>query len=122
MRLVINKAKRETVSSCIFGFGILGVLINLGFFIYLPISNLVKSGKFISFKQLFPFDKELLTPVPGLVMCILFFVIAFKLKKDDTWISQSYDKLGPGTLILIMLLSIWVILPLLGNVIKTIVM
>ena len=120
MGLVLNKAKRDTVAFCIWGFGILGVLINFGFFIYFPISKLIESGKFISFEQLFPLNKELLTPVPGLAICVLLFVISFKLKKDDTWIAKSYDKLGPGTLLLILLFSIWIVFPFLGNVLITV--
>ena len=122
MGLVLNKAKRETVSFCILGLAILGVFINLGFFIYLPISKLIESGKFISFEQLFPFNRKLLTPVPGISISLLLFLISFKLREDGTWISETYEKLSPQTLLLILLFSVWIILPLLGAAIEEILL
>ncbi len=120
MGLVLNKAKRSTVSDCIFGVAILCIIINIGFYIYLPISQLVESGKYISFDQLYPLDNKLLTPLPGIALGTLLFVISYKLKKDETWLSKSYDRLGPGPLLLLLLMSVWFIIPFFGAIVEAI--
>jgi len=114
MGFVINKAKKETVADYIFGAGIIGILISVGFYIYLPISKIMQSGKIDSFKQLFPVNGALLAPFPVIAISVIFFSIAAKIKKEGTWVANTYDKLGPGTLLLILLFSVWVALPLVG--------
>ena len=66
MGLVLKKAKKETIADFIFGVGILGILLSLGFYIYFPLSIIVKSGKISSVEQLFPFNRALLIPFPGI--------------------------------------------------------
>ena len=114
MGLVLNKARRETVSYCIFGAAMLVILASLGFYIYLPISQLIQSGKFISLEKLYPLNKKLLTPFPAIAFSVLLFIISSKLKKEETWIARTYERLGPGTLLLILLFIVWFILPLIN--------
>jgi len=114
MGLVINKAKKETVADYIFGAGIIGILISVGFYTYLPISNIMRPGKIDSFKQIFPVNWTLLAPLPVIAISVIFFSISAKIKKEGTWVANTYDKLGPGTLLLILLSSVWVALPLVG--------
>jgi len=114
MGLVINKAKKETVADYIFGAGIIGILISLGFYIYLPISKIMQSGKIGSVEQLFPLNRTLLAPFLGIAISVLLFSISAKLKKEGTWLANTYDKLRPGTLLLILLFNVWVALPLVG--------
>ena len=81
MKLVINKAKKETVSDYIFGAGIIGILISVGFYIYLPISKIMQSGKIDSVEQLFPLNRTLLAPFLVIAISVFFFSISAKLKK-----------------------------------------
>ena len=120
MGLVINKAKKETVADYIFGAGIIGILISLGFYIYLPISKIIQSGKIGSVEQLFPLNRSLLAPFLGIAISVLLFSISAKLKKEGTWFGNTYEKLRPGTLLLILLFSVWVALPLLVTFIRAI--
>ena len=121
MGLVLNKPKRGTVADYIFGFSILGILISSGWFLYWPISRLIEEGKFISFKQLFPLNKELLRPFIGIFISVISIWVSRQLNREETWFAKTYENLGPGTLLLILLLNVWVIFPLIAGIIDYII-
>lgn len=118
MKLVINKAKRETVADLINGAALLYLLAAFGYFAYIPISNMIRAGNISSIGQLFPVNTRLLAPLPIFALSILLFLISANLKKDGTWISNTYEKLGAGTLLLISLIGVWIGLPLVGSVVN----
>ena len=120
MRLVMNKAKRETVADFINGSGLLGVLATIGIFIYLPISKIIQSGRIGSIGELLPLKTALLAPLPVLTLSVLLLLIAAKLKKDGTWLANTYDKLGPGILLMILLFIVWFVLPIVGYSVEAI--
>jgi len=68
MKLVMNKAKRETIATYISGASVLVLLFSFGYYIYLPISTIVNAGQILPIKQLFPAN-EIFRP---------FFVFSFK--------------------------------------------
>jgi hypothetical protein len=117
MKLVINKAKRETVADLVNGAALLYLLAAFGYCAYIPITNMIRAGKISSIGQLFPLNIRLLAPLPIFAMSILLFLISTNLKKDGTWISNIYEKLGAGILLVISLISVWIGLPLVGSVV-----
>ncbi len=122
MRLVLNKAKKETVADYIHGAGVFGILLTIGIYIYLPLSEIVRSGKIGSVDELFPLYKALSVSFTALALSALLLLVSAKLKKDGTWIANTYEKLGPGILLIILIFSVCVILPLVGNLIEIILM
>ena len=118
MRLVLNKAKKETVADFIHGAGIIGVLVTIGIYVYIPISRIIQFGNINSIGELFPINIALLAPLPVLALSILLFLISANLKKGGTWFSNTYEKLGPGVLLLILLFSVWFVLPLVGGAVE----
>lgn len=117
MKLVINKAKRETVADLINGAALLYLLTAFGYCAYIPTSNMIRAGNISSFGQLFPLNTRLLAPLPIFALSILLFLISTNLKKEGTWISNTYEKLSAGILLLISLIAIWVGLSLIGSVV-----
>jgi hypothetical protein len=120
MGLVMNKAKRRTMADLIHGAGIIGLLVVVGIYIYLPISKIIRSGSIGSIDEVFPFNSALMAPLPVFALSILLFIISAKLKIDGTWFSNTYDKLGPGVLLLILIFIVWVVLPLVGAAVEAI--
>jgi len=107
MGLVINKAKRDTISYCLLGLGTVGIAMHL------LIAPLIW---FISSKQ----NNEIaFNPFPGFIVSALLIYISIRLKKENTWFSKTYERLGPGTLLIILLVSVWIFIPALGAIIAT---
>ena len=120
MGLVLNKAKRQTVADLISGTGILGFLVTIGIYIYLPVSKIIRLGQIGPIADLIPIDTSLLAPFPVLALSTLLVWVSVQLKQDSSWLTTTYEKLGPGTLLLILLFSVWVVLPLTGSIVWTI--
>ena len=120
MKLIMNKAKRGTVSAFINGGGIVCLLIIVGIYIYLPISEIIQTGGTGKFSELFPIGKVALAPLPVLALSIFLFFISAKLKNDHSWFSKTYEKLSPGFLLLILLFFVWVVMPIVGSTVDTI--
>ena len=120
MGLVLNKAKRQTVADFINGAGILGLLVAVSIYVYFPISRIIQSGKIGPIGELFPFNTALMAPFPVLALSAILLFMSAKLKIDGTWFSKTYDKLGPGVLLLILLFSVWIVLPLVGAAVEAI--
>jgi hypothetical protein len=122
MGLVLNKAKRQTVADLINGAGIIGLLVTIGIYVYLPISKIIKSEQMVSIADFFPIDTSLLASLPILSLSILLLFVSAKLKKDSSLLSTTYENLGPGNLLLVLLFFVWVVLPLIGGFVGTILM
>ena len=120
MGLVLNKAKRQIVADFINGAGIIGLLVAAGIYVYLPILRIIRSGNIGSIGKLIPINKTLLAPFPIVALSVALFFISAKLKIDGTWFSNTYDKLGPGVLILILIFCVWIVLPLVGAAVEAI--
>jgi hypothetical protein len=120
MGLVLNKAKRQTIADLINGAGIFGLVVTAGIYVYFPISKIIQSGNIGPIGELFPFNKALMAPFPVLALSGILFFISAKLKIDGTCFSNTYDKLGPGVLLLILIFSVWVVLPLVGAAVEAI--
>lgn len=120
MGLVLKKAKKQTVSDIINGAGIIGLLVTAGIYVYFPISKIIRSGNIGSIGELFLLNKALMAPLPVLALSAILFFISAKLKIDGTWFSNTYDKLGPGVLLLVLILGFWVVLPLVGAAVEAI--
>ena len=116
----MNKAKKETVSAFVNGAGIFGLLITVGIFIYLPISEVIQSGNIGKIGELFPIKKVVLAPLPVLALSIILFFISAKLKIASSWFSKTYDKLSPGALLSILIFFVWVVMPLVGITVEAI--
>jgi uncharacterized BrkB/YihY/UPF0761 family membrane protein len=114
------KAKRETVSAIVNGIGIIYLIIIVGIFIYLPLSEIIQSGNIGQFGELFPIKKVALAPLPILALSIILFFISAKLKNDRSWYSKKYDELSPGALLSILVFFVWVIMPIVGFTVETI--
>lgn len=106
MGLVIKKAKRDTVSYCVLGVGLIGIVT------YLLFGPLIW---FISSKQR---EQIPISVYPGLIIGALLIYISMQLKKDNSWIAKRYERLGPGTLLIILLISVWFFLPAVGAIIE----
>ena len=107
----MNKAKRETVATFMCGASVLILIFSFGLYIYLPISKLVSSGHILPIKKLFP-PNEVFSPFLGIFFSGVLFFLSKKLHNDKSRIALLYERLGPGTLLLILLFAVWV-LPLL---------
>ena len=118
MSLVLRKAKRQTVADLINGAGIFGLLITAGIYAYFPISRIIQSGNIGPISELFPYNKALIAPLPVLALSAILLLISAKLKIDGTWFSDKYEKLGPGVLLLILIFSVWIVLPLIGAAVE----
>ena len=118
MGLVLKKAKRATVADLINGASILGLLITAGIYIYIPISTIIKSGDIVPVNELYQLNKSLLAPIPILALSASLFYISKRLKIDGTWFSNKYEKLGAGVLLLLLLFSVWIILPIVGAIVQ----
>lgn len=118
MSLVLRKAKRQTVADLINGAGIFGLLITAGIYAYFSISRIIQSGNIGPISELFPYNKAFIAPLPVLALSAILFLISAKLKIDGTWFSDKYEKLGPGVLLLILIFSVWIVLPLIGAAVE----
>ncbi|MCJ8503141.1 hypothetical protein [Desulfatitalea alkaliphila] len=83
----------------LFGLSVLGLLFSFGWFIYLPISQLVQQKEFISLSDLFPL-KLLFYPTLGFLTCGFLLYLSKTLKNQNSWASFKYERLGAGTLLL----------------------
>ena len=94
--------KRETVADYMLGLSVLGIIMSLGWYIYIPISKLIEAGKFISFSHLVPSNKTLLFPFLWFAICGGAICLSRSLRQEKSWAAETYEKLGGGSLILIL--------------------
>ena len=106
MKLVMNKAKRETIATYISGVSILILISSFGYYIYLPISKLISYGQFLPIRNLFPVN-EIFHPFLGFFLSGILFLLSKKLRNDTSRVAILYERLGPGTLLLILLFLVW---------------
>jgi hypothetical protein len=106
MKLNIRKAKKETVATYIFGASVLILIFSFGYYIYLPISKIVRAEQILPIKSLFPLN-EIFRPIWGFSFSAILLYISKKLKIDTSSVAILYERLGPGTLLLILLFSVW---------------
>lgn len=104
MGLVINKMKRELMADYLFGLSVLVIIINLGWFIYLPISQLIETRGFISLSNIFPL-KLLLYPILGFSVAGFSIYLSRELKNEDSWAGETYESLGAGTLLILAIIA-----------------
>jgi len=114
MKLIMKKAKRETVATYISGVAMFIMLLNCGYYIYLPFSKIIAAGRILSFSDLYP-RNQIFNPALWVLLCILLFLLSIKLKMGSSYASILYEKLGPGSLLLILLLAFWIIPPIITH-------
>lgn len=107
MKLRMNKAKRETIAAYITGASVLLLIFSFGYYIYLPISKIVRAEQILPFDKLFPL-KEIFRPVWGFILSGILFFLSKKLRVATSRVAILYERLGPGTLLLIFLFSVWI--------------
>ncbi len=93
MGLAIKKARRDTVSYCILGFGIISILINLSAWFFQWFMNRSADPYSIAFSF-----------GPGFLFGIFFIYVAIRLNNDKSWFSKTYEKLSAGVLLIIAIL------------------
>ena len=108
MKLVIKKAKRATVASYVSGASVLVLIFSLGYYVYLPISKLVATGKFVSFRELFPFN-DLFRPFLGFFLSAILLWLSNRLKDEGSLFAKWYERLSAGVLLSIFLIMFWII-------------
>ena len=103
MGLVINKAKRSTISLLFLVFGIIGLLNIIFSLCFITLTNMKEQGDTPTFATLFPFESQTFYPITILIFSSLLFYISKLLKNNTSKISIIYEKTGTGILIIIAL-------------------
>ena len=106
MKLNMNKAKRETIATYIFGASVLVLIFSFSYYLYLPISKMVRAEQVLPIKSLFPLN-EIFRPFWGFIFSAILLFLSKKLRTDTSRFAILYERLGPGTLLLILLFSVW---------------
>ena len=105
----MTKPNREQVAYYILALSILSIVFNL---IFLPISTVLNNLNFIhSFYQI----------LPGVIISVCLLFLGFSLKKPKSLITKLYDFLNPLTVVVVLLVGAFIVLPLFGALIGNLI-